>query len=102
MSEEIAGAFDSIESALDFMAVFDQSIDEARRDVDRDLATAMADGNHRRVQALELVLFKMEALSTQVQKSSRLLNDLRTLRRLLFNERELAAALDESEAGAPR
>jgi division protein CdvB (Snf7/Vps24/ESCRT-III family) len=39
------------------------------------------------VEALGVALLKMNQLSTHMQKSRRILNDLRTLRRLLFQER---------------
>jgi len=39
------------------------------------------------VQALQIVQFKLDKLEQHLQSSSRLLNDLRTLRRLLLDER---------------
>jgi hypothetical protein len=38
---------------------------------------------------LNLALFKLTQLATQMHKSRRALNDLRSIRRLLFTEREL-------------
>jgi len=87
MSEEIARPFDSLDSALEYMTLLGESIDEAMAEVQRDLATARGHEELRTVQALELAQFKMKQLSTYVQRSQRALNDLRTLRRLLLEER---------------
>ena len=70
------------------MNLLRESIEEARRDVEHDLARAVSDRQERREQALQLTLFKMDQLALHVDKSHRVLNDLRTLRRLLFEERE--------------
>ena len=44
--------------------------------------------DERRVQALQLVALNLNKLSSHVTKSRRILNDLRTLRRLLLEERK--------------
>jgi hypothetical protein len=41
----------------------------------------------RRIEALQIVQFKLDKLEHHLKTSSRLLNDLRTLRRLLLEER---------------
>lgn len=43
------------------------------------------DGGERFEEALNLALYKMHQLSAQVQKSRRLLNDLRLIRNVLVN-----------------
>jgi hypothetical protein len=48
----------------------------------------------RRQEALRLVLFKLEKLEQQVKNARRLLNDLRTLRRLLLEERTGSKSVD--------
>jgi hypothetical protein len=40
------------------------------------------------VDALRLAVYNLEKLEMHVNRSSRILNDLRTLRRLLFEERK--------------
>ena len=99
------GPFDTIESAQDFMALLRDSIDDARQDVERDLIAATTGHEDRLTQALQLTLMKMNQLASAVDRSQRLLNDLRTLRRLIFNE---ANASDSrltrptvDEAGSP-
>ncbi|HTS25271.1 MAG TPA: hypothetical protein VMH81_05320 [Bryobacteraceae bacterium] len=93
--KEIEQPFDSIESAQDFMSVLAATILEEMRDLKRDHEAALQMGEDRRARALELAMFKLKTLCCYVQKSRRALNDLRTLRRLILNERltveELAA-----------
>jgi hypothetical protein len=96
MTGDIPAAFDTIESAQEFIALLDDSIEEARKDVRSDAAQA-ANGQERRLEALMLVLYKLDKLSLHVAATRRTLNDLRTLRRLLLEER--AAALGVGAGG---
>ena len=84
--------FDSIESSHQYVALLAQAMEEARDDVKADIALAVADGADRRREALQLVLYKLEKLEAHMSASRRILNDLRTLRRLLLEERELKAS----------
>ena len=77
--------FDTIESAQEFLALLREAVEEAKGNADADIATEVASA--RRVDALRLVTFKLEKLDQHVRASCRLLNDLRTLRRLLLEER---------------
>lgn len=96
--------FDSIESAQQFVELLCEAIEEARREVDEEVARATAAGEERRKQALQLVAYNLAKLAMHMATSRRILNDLRTLRRLLLSERGLgraakaAAAGDESDA----
>ncbi len=83
--------FDTIESAQDFMELLEDSTKEALEDVERDLAAATSTGEDRRIQALTLAVYKIKKLADHVHKSGRILNDLRTLRRLLYGERQTQA-----------
>lgn len=80
--------FETIESALDFFSLLEASITEAETDVNGDLASAIADNADRRAEALRMVTYKLEKLEFHAARCKRLLNDLRTMRRLLFSERE--------------
>jgi hypothetical protein len=91
MQDEIRQAFDSLESAQEFMILLAASIEEAAQDVEEGRRDAVGDGQDRRVQALDLALYKLKLLDGQVQKSRRILNDLRAIRRLLYSERVAAA-----------
>lgn len=79
--------FDSIESAQEFMALLSASIEDARNGVAEDREQAESEHDGRRVEALDLALYKLKLLDAHVHKSSRILNDLRSIRRLLSSER---------------
>jgi hypothetical protein len=85
---QIGQPFDSIESAQDFMSILAATILDEMNDLKRDYDAAVRDGQDRRGKALELALFKLKTLCCYVHKSRRALNDLRTLRRLILNERQ--------------
>jgi len=87
MDAKYARPFDSIESAHEFVILLGQQVEAATKETQRHCDQARAEGNQRRVEALGVALHKMNQLSTHMQKSRRILNDLRTLRRLLFQER---------------
>jgi len=79
-----AGPFDNIESAHEYVRLLGEAIDEALRDAAAD-ADAAVDARH--LDAVRLVIYKLDQLRTHMTAGSRLLNDLRTLRRLLLDER---------------
>ena len=87
MSPEPERPFDSIESAHEFVALLVESMEDAVQEVKDHIQTARIDGDQRREEALTLANYKMSKLSVHMQKSRRILNDLRTIRRLLFQER---------------
>jgi hypothetical protein len=91
--------FDSIDSSHQYVALLTQAIEEARRDVEGDIALAMADRADRRRDALQLVLYNLLKLETHMSASRRILNDLRTLRRLLLYERALKEATARNGSG---
>jgi hypothetical protein len=79
--------FDTVENAHDYVQLLVEAIAEAKSEIAADLGADAKGQPQRRVEALRLVQFKLDKLEQQLQSSSRLLNDLRTLRRLLFDER---------------
>ena len=79
--------FDSVESAYEFMSLLREALDEAYAEIQTDTEDAQSTGVERRVQALRLVDHKLNQLRRHVLASLLLLNDLRTLRRLLLRER---------------
>jgi len=79
--------FDSIESAQDYMYVLAETILDAMKDLKSQHEEALRDGADRKAQALALAMYKLKTLGCYVHKSRRTLNDLRTIRRLIFNER---------------
>lgn len=91
MGYEAETPFDSIEGSHEYVALLAEALAEARRDVDAEIAEADREGAERRKQALILVSYNLAKLNLHVTTSRRILNDLRTLRRLLLAERAVAA-----------
>jgi hypothetical protein len=69
------------------MELLAECIEEARQEIELQRLDAEVDAQERRAEALRLVQHKLKQMSFYVHKSQRALNDLRTLRRLLFDER---------------
>jgi hypothetical protein len=79
--------FDSVENAHQYVRLLVEAIAEAKCEIAADLDGATNATSERRVEALQVVQFKLDKLEQHLNTSSRLLNDLRTLRRLLLDER---------------
>ncbi len=99
MSYKAETPFDSIEGSHEYVRMLSEAVDEARRDVEEEVASAEKDRADRRKEALLLVSYNLAKLNLHITSSRRILNDLRTLRRLLLAERGLPAD-DESEVSA--
>ena len=87
MNAALQTPFDSVENAHDYVRLLGEAIAEAKSEIEADLALAAKARSERRVQALQIVQFKLDKLEQHLKTSSRLLNDLRSLRRLLLEER---------------
>jgi len=87
--------FDSIEGSHEYVALLAEALAEARREVEEEIAAASRDGADRRKEALLLVSYNLAKLHMHITSSRRILNDLRSLRRLLLAERQ---GLVEAEA----
>ena len=80
--------FDSIEGSLEYLGLLREVIAKTRKDVEGDVAaTSAEEGAVRRQEALRLVVYKLDRLAFHMDAGHRALNDLRTLKRLLLNER---------------
>lgn len=79
--------FDSIEGSHEYVAMLAEALDEARHEVEEEVTLAEREGADRRKQALLLVSHNLDKLNLHITSSRRILNDLRTLRRLLLAER---------------
>jgi len=97
VSEKAETPFDNIEGSHEYVALLAEAVDEARRDVEADIAAADRDGAERRKQALLLVSYNLAKLNLHITAGRRILNDLRTLRRLLLAERGLEVEDDTAE-----
>jgi len=86
--------FDSIESSHAFITLLSQVVLETKRELEGDVQREQNSSLPRRLRALEIVECKLEILESHLEQSRRILNDLRSLRRLLFAER--------TEGGAAR
>jgi hypothetical protein len=100
MTYEPQTPFDSIESAQEYLALLAEVIAETRLEVEEDFVRLTDPAFARRQDAMRIVGYKLERLESHVAISRRLLNDLRSLRRLLLAERRPTQA-PEALAAAP-
>jgi hypothetical protein len=88
--------FTNIEDAHQYVSLLTEALAEAQDAIQEDLAiTRHEKGGKRRVEALLLVTLKLNQLYEHFKASRTILNDLRTLRRLIFAEREDYAGVSE-------
>jgi hypothetical protein len=87
VSDESETPFDSIEGSYQYVDMLADAIEEARRDVEEEVALAEQEKADRRKQGLLLVSYNLAKLEGHITTSRRILNDLRTLRRVLLAER---------------
>jgi len=92
VSQEPETPFDSIEGSYQYVDMLSEAIAEARRDVEAEVALAEQENADRRKQGLLLVSYNLAKLEGHMTTSRRILNDLRTLRRVLMAERKSAKA----------
>jgi hypothetical protein len=85
--------FDNIESSHEYVSLLAKAVEEALAEVEADIQLASESNAGRRKEALQLVHFHLNKLSGHMTSSRRILNDLRTLRRLLLEERLMETAL---------
>ncbi len=90
--------FDNVEGAHEYVGLLLEAVRQAREEVAQDLAAAQAESAPRRLEALQLVAWKLERLEAQLGGSRHLLNDLRRLRRLLLGE-DVAASPRGDDGG---
>ena len=93
MSQESETPFDSIEGSYQYVDMLAEAIAEAKRDVEEEVALADKESANRRKQGLLLVSYNLAKLEGHMTSSRRILNDLRTLRRVLMSERKTAKAV---------
>jgi len=93
--------FGNIEGAARYLGQLLAAVDEARADLKAEALLAASTGAERREQAIQLATYKLSQLQNHLATSHRLLNDLRTIRRLLFAERQVGAPPDGAAEKAP-
>jgi hypothetical protein len=80
--------FDSIEGSLEYIGLLREAIETAKKSVTQESRRASEAAAPRRLEALQLIAYKLDRLAWHVDGSRRLLNDLRMLKRLLLGERQ--------------
>ena len=85
--------FDSIEGSYEYVDMLADAIQEAKRDVESEVTLAESERADRRQQGLLLVSYNLAKLEGHITSSRRILNDLRTLRRVLLSERKSAKSI---------
>lgn len=100
MGYEPETPFDSIEGSHEYVALLAEALAEARREVEVEIALAEREKAERRKEALILVSYNLAKLNLHITTSRRILNDLRTLRRLLREERQTTGQPVVFKAGA--
>jgi hypothetical protein len=78
--------FETIESALEYVALLGEVVEASRHEVCQAVAEAVTEGATRRVQALRIVDYKLTQLGQHLSAGRRVLIDLRKLRRVLLGE----------------
>lgn len=92
--------FETLESAHDFVRILAETVAEAKHDLQSDAQRESFPS--RRLDALRIALYNLSKLEIHVSQTSRLLNDLRTLRRLLFEERRETSPVATPRAACPK
>jgi len=81
--------FATLDSAYEFVTLLREAVDDAYESIADDIVRAQEiKGSERRLDALRLVDYKLNSLRQNVLGMLVLLNDLRSLRRLLLGERK--------------
>jgi hypothetical protein len=91
MIPSLDNPFASIEDAKEYVTLLTQTVFETKLEIEADLERESNGTPSRRAEALKLAWYTLTRLEFHMTRSQRVLNDLRTLRRLLFEERTLTA-----------
>jgi len=87
MNDRRETPFDSVEGAHEYLGLLSEAVLDAKSEIEADIQAAEDPRFPRRLEALRLVRFKLDKLEQHIKASRRLLNDLRSLKRLLLEER---------------
>jgi hypothetical protein len=89
MNAAHSGPFENIESAHEYVGLLLEALTEAAATIGQEIETPSEIARDRHLDALRLVDYKLKTLERHLSVSKRLLTDLRSLRRYLFEERTL-------------
>ena len=87
MTSQSDNPFSTIESAHEFVKLLTNAVCDAKQELEAQVARESESDAHRRLDALRIALYSLGKLESHTRQSSRILNDLRTLRRLMLAER---------------
>jgi len=88
VSQQAGSLFDTIESAHQYVQLLADVVSEVRKDLESETSCDRGSQFPRRLDAVRLALYNLDKLQFHMIAGSRILNDLRSLRRLLLEERE--------------
>jgi hypothetical protein len=101
MKSQTNDPFGTLESAHDFVTLLAATVAQSKEELQADVKRESGNADlSRRIDALRMALYSVEKLEVHLHRSSRILNDLRTLRRLLFEERAVTSPKRRSGASA--
>lgn len=87
MNSESDNPFVTIESAHEFVKLLTKAVSDAKQELEASVERESGSDGSRGFDALRLALYSLAKLDSHLHQSSRVLNDLRTLRRLMLAER---------------
>jgi hypothetical protein len=83
MNSNAGSAFQTIESAHDFVTLLAETVTEAKQDVEGDVLRKSSVKNSERLDVLRMALYSLSKLEMYVSKSCHILGDLRSQQNLL-------------------
>ena len=92
MNSESTAPFETIESAQEYLGLLAQVLSESQEAIEADIRAQAESASPRRLDVLKLIVYNLEKLSVHIKRSHLILNDLRTLRRLVHQGKPQIAA----------
>jgi hypothetical protein len=83
MNSPVGNAFQSIDSAHDFVTLLTETVVEAKRDVEADVERESRTPSSTRMDVLRMALYSLEKLEVHMTRSRHILDDLRSQHELL-------------------
>ena len=84
MNSQTGNPFSTIESAQEFVKLLTKAVCDAERELETHVESESGLEVSRHLDALRVALYSLNKLEVHMRQSSRILNDLRTLRRHLL------------------
>jgi hypothetical protein len=86
MHSNIGNAFQTIESAHDFVTLLSETVIEAKREVEGDLLKESSVKNSERLDVLRMALYSLSKLEGHMAMSCRILDDLKCQQSLILRQ----------------